>query len=254
MRLISDITVRLIDKMGGDHMAIGAARTSTSGEDALQWLEKPPEDNYGLINYLLKHRHGAPVEHNALCFFVHAPIFVFREWQRHRIASYSEMSARYRPLEPVFWIPRRNRPMVKVEKYKAARPQFITLDESFALDGLTKGEIKNLADEKYTKIISRMRSAYQKAWKAYQDNQKDEIGLEVCRTVLPVGVYSCMWATMNPRSLMNFLSLRVHDKSASTISYPQLEIEEAARQCELIFAEHWPLLYKAFVENGRVAP
>lgn len=76
----------------------------------------------------------------------------------------------------------------------------------------------------------------------------------LARDCLPVGIYSPCWVTCNPRSLMVFLSLRTHDPDAKFVSYPLYEIEEAARAVEKIFAVGWPMTYKAFCENGRVAP
>src|SRR5262245_3249113 len=86
------ITVKLVQKMGGDHMVVAAAKVSTSGDEALKFAEQENIGaNAGLINYLMKHRHGTPFEHAAMTFFVHAPIFVWREWHRHRIGfSFNE--------------------------------------------------------------------------------------------------------------------------------------------------------------------
>jgi thymidylate synthase (FAD) len=71
---------------------------------------------------------------------------------------------------------------------------------------------------------------------------------------LPVGLYTSFYATANPRSLMHFLSLRTKVESATFPSFPQQEIEKAALDMEAAFAEHFPLTYTAFVNNGRVAP
>src|SRR4051794_40956436 len=113
IELRSDITVRLISSSGGDHSIVAAARVSTSGEDALQYADPArAEESAGLIRYLMKHRHGTPFEHSSLTFFVHAPILVWREWHRHRIGfSYNEESGRYKTLDPVFYLPERERPM-----------------------------------------------------------------------------------------------------------------------------------------------
>jgi thymidylate synthase (FAD) len=121
--LTSEIAVRLIDKMGGDHMPVAAARASTSGLEAMKYAEPGMEHgNSGLINYLMGQRHGTPSEHSAMTFFLHAPAFVWWEWIRHRVgksitcpglsddmpdASFNLESGRYKVLEPVFWIPRR---------------------------------------------------------------------------------------------------------------------------------------------------
>jgi thymidylate synthase (FAD) len=249
IELTSDIKVELIQSMGGDAMVVAAAKVSTTGEAARELAQaEHAEGNAGLINYLMKHRHGTPFEHGATTVFVLAPVFVWRQWHRHRIAvSYSEESARYKPLEPLFWVPRRDRAMVPVKGWKAGRPKFLTLDE--AAHGNTE-----YADAWYNREIKRKRRAYEVAYEVYLESIKDEIAMEVSRSVLPVGIYSSCWVTCNPRSLMAFLSLRTHEETATFISYPQAEIEEAARACESLFAEGWPLTHQAFVKNGRVGP
>ena len=104
--LTSKITVTPIQKMGGDHMVVAAARVSTSGQAAEAFVNLPAEESSGLINYLMKHRHGTPFEHAGMTFFTHCPIFLYREWHRHRVGfSYNEESGRYSKLKPVFWVP-----------------------------------------------------------------------------------------------------------------------------------------------------
>ncbi|CAM5545814.1 Flavin-dependent thymidylate synthase [Streptomyces microflavus] len=91
-----------------------AARVSTAGEQSLEEVTKDPERSKGLINYLMRDRHGSPFEHNSMTFFISAPIFVFREFMRHRVGwSYNEESGRYRELEPVFYVPGTSRKLVQ---------------------------------------------------------------------------------------------------------------------------------------------
>jgi thymidylate synthase (FAD) len=255
--LISDITVTPLQHMGGDSAVISAARVSTLGRDTVEELTKDAEGSYGLLRFLMKHRHGTPFEHGSISFLVHAPIFVWREWHRHRVGfSYNEESARYKPLDPVFWVPRRDRPMIPVEGWKPGRPKFQTLDQWLAAKepGEDPQVIANVADHHYFHLVAGKKRAYRIAYEQYRQDISVGFAMEVARSVLPVGIYSSCWVTCNPRSLMHFLSLRTHDETASFVSYPQLEIEEAARQTERFFAEHWPLCYRAFVECGRVAP
>jgi thymidylate synthase (FAD) len=233
------ITVRPVQKMGGDHMVAAAARVSTSGEAALSLAD--PEragEVAGLINYLMAHRHGTPFEHSALTFFVHAPIFVWREWHRHRIGfSYNEESARYKQLSPVFWLPPAGRKFVPAEGHTSARPKFAagTPDQHAALCDV-------------------LRDAYAYSYTQYQRLLDSGCAKEVARACLPVGIYSSCWVTCNPRSLMAFLSLRVHDSEAKFVSYPQAEIQSAAVAAEDCLREGWPLTHEAFVRNGRVSP
>lgn len=234
----SDITVRPIQQVGGDHMIVAAARVSTSGEAALEFATAPPEDNAGLIRYLMRMRHGTPFEHSALTFFVHAPIFVWREWHRHRIGfSYNEESGRYKQLDPVFYIPPRDRPMLKVDGWKPGRPKFTRCDD----------------DNIYDAVVRRLQHVYEIAYTTYTQNLADDIDPGLARDCLPVGIYSSCWVTCNPRSLMAFLSLRTHEPDAKFPSYPLYEIEVAARACEAIFKIGWPLTHAAWQEFGRVA-
>lgn len=238
--LTSEITVRPIQQMGGDHMIVAAARVSTSGPEALKWAD--PEfasEGAGLIKYLMRHRHGTPFEHSAMTFFCHAPLFVWREWHRHRVGfSYNEESGRYKQLEPVFWIPGRERPMMVPDGYKSARPRFLRCED----------------DDAYLALVARSRKVYETCYAAYLTEIDAGFAKEVARRYLPLAVYSSCWVTCNPRSLMHFLSLRTHEADAEFVSYPQAEIEEAARLVETFLESGWPLTYRAFVANGRVGP
>lgn len=235
----STIDVRLTQHMGGDHMVCAAAKVSTSGSEAEALADQPEEASLGLINYLMKHRHGTPFEHGSMTFYVHAPIFVWREWHRHRIGfSYNEESGRYKTLDPVFYVPDRNRPMMKVDGWKPGRPKF------------TRCEYGST----YLQLHDNLTNSYRVAYEAYEANLALGIDPGLARDCLPVGIFSGCWVTCNPRSLMAFLSLRTHEPEADVVSYPLWEIEMAARQCEVLFARKWPLTYRAFCDNGRMAP
>lgn len=238
--LTSDITVRLVQSSGGDHMVAAAARVSTNGEDALALADPAKADECrGLIRYLIQHRHGTPFEHASLTFFVHAPILVWREWHRHRIGfSYNEESGRYKTLDPVFYVPPRDRPMMKVDGWKPGRPKFLPCE----------------CDNKFSRLCGNLERSYRLAYEMYLDNLNMGFDPGLARDCLPVGIYSSCWVTCNPRSLMAFLSLRTHEPEAQAVSYPLYEIEVAARVVESIFAEGWPLTYAAFCDNGRTAP
>jgi thymidylate synthase (FAD) len=94
----SDVTVEVVRSNAKDSDVLFAARVSTQGEQTLESASagtEATERDKGLINYLMRDRHGSPFEHNSMTFYVQAPIFVFREFMRHRIASYNEESGRY---------------------------------------------------------------------------------------------------------------------------------------------------------------
>jgi len=232
---LDDVTVELVKSSASDADVIWAARVSTSGETSRDEIGKDPERSAGLINFLARERHGTPFEHTSMTFFVSAPIFVFREFMRHRIASYNEESGRYRELRPIFYIPARNRPLVQVGK-----PGAYTY-----VDG---------SDEQHELTVASMKSAYLAAYAEYKKMLDAGVAREVARAVLPVGLFSSMYVTMNARALMNFLSLRTSREGSHFPSYPQREIEMVAEKMEADFARLMPLTHAAFEKSGRVAP
>jgi len=230
-----DVTVELVKSSASDADVIWAARVSTAGEQSIESLKEDPERSAGLINYLARERHGSPFEHTSFTFFISAPIFVFREFMRHRIASYNEESGRYRELKPVFYIPSKERKLIQVGK---------TGHYTFE-DGTS---------EQYELMVAEMKKAYIAAYDAYQKMLDAGIAREVARATLPVATYSSMYVTMNARALMNFLSLRTSSEGSHFPSYPQREIEMVAEKMEAFFAEKMPLVHEAFNKSGRVAP
>jgi thymidylate synthase (FAD) len=231
----SDMTVELVKASASDADVIWAARVSTAGEQSLDEIGEDPARSAGLINYLARERHGSPFEHTSMTFFISAPIFVFREFMRHRIASYNEESGRYRELSPVFYIPNADRKLVQIGK--AGAYTFI--------DG-TKEQLEITE--------TAMKQTYILAYQQYQVMLEAGVAREVARAVLPVGLYSSMYVTMNARALMNFLSLRTAREGSHFPSYPQREIEMVAEKMEVEFARLMPLTHAAFEKSGRVTP
>lgn len=234
----SDVTVELVRASAHDSDVLFAARVSTQGEQTLEAAAAGNEATLrdrGLINYLMRDRHGSPFEHNSMTFYVQAPIFVFREFMRHRIASYNEESGRYRELLPVFYVPGPERNLVQVGKPGA----YDFLPGTPEQTALVDAEVRAVCTEAYA---------------SYQRMLDAGIAREVARAVLPVTIYSSMYVTMNARSLMNFLSLRTKREGTHFPSFPQREIEMVAELMEHHFAELMPLTFETFNENGRVAP
>ncbi len=231
----SDVTVELVKSSARDADVLFAARVSTKGESSLEDVDGDAARSAGLINYLMRDRHGSPFEHNSMTFFVSAPIFVFREFMRHRIASYNEESGRYRQLDPVFYVPGPERNLVQEGKPGAYdfRPG-------------TSEQLRIVHEETV--------EACTRAYHAYLRMLDAGVAREVARGVLPVATYSSMYVTMNARSLMNFLSLRTKRADSLFPSFPQREIELVAEAME----EHWaglmPLTHAAFNAAGRVSP
>jgi len=236
----SDVTVELVRSSAHDSDVLFAARVSTMGELTLEGAQAAADGDgapkgAGLINYLMRDRHGSPFEHNSMTFYVQAPIFVFREFMRHRMASYNEESGRYRELNPVFYVPAKERNLVQVGKPGAY--DFVPgTPEQFAL------------------VDTATRQASTQAFEAYQKMLEAGVAREVARIVLPLNIYSSMYVTVNARSLMNFLSLRTKREGTHFPSFPQREIEMCAEKMEDIWKGLMPLTYEAFGKNGRVAP
>ena len=230
-----DMSVELVKSSASDADVIWAARVSTAGDKSLEDVGVDASKSEGLINYLARERHGSPFEHTSMTFFISAPIFVFREFMRHRIASYNEESGRYRELKPVFYIPSKDRKLVQIGK--AGSYTFV--------EG---------TPEQYEITVAAIKETCKLAYANYQKMLTAGVAREVARAVLPVTLYSSMYVTMNARALMNFLSLRTNREGSHFPSYPQREIEMVAEKMERHFAELMPLTYGAFEKSGRIAP
>jgi thymidylate synthase (FAD) len=170
-----------------------------------------------------------------LTFFVSAPIFVWREIMRHRMASYNEESGRYKVLDTVFYLPGSDRKLVQVGKTGEYR----------FIDG---------SPEQHTLLDAEMRESAIEDSARYHRLLDEGIAKEVARMNLPLNIYSSAWMTLNARSVMNFLSLRVQSEISKYPSFPQREIEMVAEAMEDVFAAVAPLTHRTFIENGRVAP
>jgi thymidylate synthase (FAD) len=182
-----------------------------------------------LIGYLMKHRHGTPFEHNLFRFRVKAPLFVFREWHRHRIGiSINEWSARYSELKPDFYIPAIEN--VRTQTGKPGHYIYETIDKISA-----------------SLFTAALKLHSEASFKLYQWAIKLGVAKEQARFFLPVNIYSEMYWSCNARSLMAFLSLR----NAPTAMW---EIQQYARVLEEIFLEEMPVTAKYFIDNGRIAP
>ena len=231
----SDVTVELVKHAASDADVLFAARVSTQGERSLDSVEADTAGAEGLIRFLMRERHGSPFEHSVMTFYVQAPIFVWREHMRHRIASYNEESGRYRVLEPLFYVPAPERNLVQIGK--AGAYDFVPG-----------------TPEQYELTVDAIKTSCRESYAQYQRMLDAGVAREVARAVLPVNTYSSAYVTMNSRALMNFLSLRKRSEDAHFPSYPQREIEMVAEKYEDAWAAIMPMTHAAFVANGRVAP
>jgi thymidylate synthase (FAD) len=229
----SDVTAKLVpgSLAGSDEMICKAARVSTLGSASLETGEAR-----GLINYLMSNRHGSPFEHGNMTFLVEAPLFVAREFMRHRIGwSYNETSGRYKELEPLFYVPGPDRDLVQQGKPG---------EYTFVPGTPEQWELLNEVTDEVLHVT----------WGAYERMLREGIAKEVARNVLPLNLFTSFYATCNPRSLMHYLSLRTKEDNATFPSYPLREIEMVAEQMEFAFGTYFPLTYKAWNKAGRVAP
>lgn len=235
--LRSNFDVNLVMSEGSDERICQAARVSTLGSESIN-----SDESSGLINFLMANRHGSPFEHTFMTFLIRAPIFVWREFMRHRIGfSYNEQSGRYMELAPEFYVPSRdhlpkdNRPLIQVGK--PGHYEFVAG---------TKEQIDFVRNQ--------LEMTYKSAWNSYQLMLKGGIAKEVARMGLPLSIYSSAYVTCNARSMMSFLSLRTKYADSMFPSYPQWEINRVADQMEVIFAEKFPITHATFNKNGRVSP
>jgi len=179
--------VRLVDSMGGDLSVVRAARVSY---DAAWRAGKDQGSDTKLIRYLWRHFHTTPFEAVTFTFEVYAPIFVFRQWHRHRTWSYNELSARYRPLPEVYYLPKPDAIGQQAVKNKQGR------------EG---------SDQDRTNDLVRADAHCKRAFKEYAELLEAGWPRELARMVLPLNTYSHMFATVNLLNLLKFLTLRCDD-------------------------------------------
>lgn len=203
MKVLDKGYINLVDYMGGDLSIVQAARVS---HDAAWRVGKDKGSDYRLIKYMLEHKHTSPFEHVVFTFDVKAPIFVFRQWQRHRTWSYNEMSARYTQVPPEFYVPKPEDVGVQAKNNKQARMQNALMAPENWEKGLSPAYKTNCE----TSI-----------W-LYKEMLKYQIPRELARAVLPQAMYSKMFATVDLHNLLHFIELRDHEGA-------QFEIREYAK-------------------------
>src|SRR5438093_3676525 len=215
--------VRLDDAMAGDLSVVNGARVSFARRS-----EEMDESDEGLIRFLMRDRHGTPFEHNSFRFHIRCPIFVAREWMRHRVSSFNEFSLRYAKATDDFYVP-----AVEDVRSQVGKPGAYSFEP--------------VSDEIAEATRERLQAVYETAYTTYQELVELGVARELARCALPVGAYTEFYWTVNARSLMNFLSLR----NAETA---QREIRRYAAACERFLEQLMPVTYAAFVASGRVAP
>ncbi len=215
--------VRLDDAMASDLSVVNAARVSFA-----RHKEAMDDSDEGLIRFLLRERHGTPFEHNAFRFHVRCPIFVAREWFRHRIGSFNEFSMRYAKATDDFYVPEPEDVRTQVGKPGAY-------------------SFEPVAPELAETTREELQAVYDTAYSTYERLVEAGVARELARSVMPVGAYTEFYWTVNARALMNFVSLR----NAETA---QREIRRYANAVEQFLADRMPVTYDAFVAAGRLGP
>ena len=186
--------VRLVDHMGSD---LSIARNARVSYDA-EWRAGEDEGSDArLINYLYQNGHNTPFESVTLTFDVKAPIFVLRQWHRHRTWAFNELSARYRELTEEFYVPE----LHLIGKQNKDNKQMRDISEE-----MSSGE-KMLAEN----TAELMRKANENSFKVYKAMLTKGIPRELARSVLPFATYSHMFGTVNLHNLFKFLAERMHE-------------------------------------------
>jgi thymidylate synthase (FAD) len=215
--------VRLDAVMADDLSVVNAARVSFARRKDVM-----DESDEGLVRFLMRDRHGTPFEHNAFRFHIRCPIFVAREWFRHRIGSFNEFSMRYAKATDDFYVP-----AVEDVRSQVGKPGAYSFEP--------------VEEELAERTREELQAVYDAAYSAYERLTEAGVARELARAVMPVGAYTEFYWTVNARALMNFISLR----NAETA---QREIRRYAEACEAFLAKTMPVTHAAFVSADRVAP
>jgi len=215
--------VRLDAAMADDLSVANSARVSFGRRK-----EELDDADRGLIKFLMRDRHGTPFEHNSFRFHIRCPIFVAREWMRHRVGSFNEFSMRYAKATDDFYVPEPEDVRTQVGKPGA-----------YTFEPVEPGVAEQTREE--------LRAVYDAAFETYERLVELGVARELARCVMPVGAYTEFYWTINARSLMNFVSLRAAETA-------QREIRRYADAVEQFFAEKMPVTHAAFVANNRLAP
>jgi len=207
--------VRLIDYMGDDGAIVQAARVSY-GDGT-----KTPSDDRSLIRYLMRHRHTTPFEMCEIKFHVRLPIFVARQWMRHRMSSYNEVSGRYSVVKDEFYVP-------EEERYKSQSSE-------------NKQGSSELSPENTLDMHDCLEDTASFCYKNYKRLLRENLARETARIVLPLSTYTEFYWKIDLHNLMHFLQLRI-DKHA------QYEIRVYAEKIAEIVKLWVPIAWEAFVD------
>lgn len=222
--------VELIETWGSDQRIIEAARMSTN-KGFLGWGDDEKPGDEKLLRFLWENKHATPFEMAGATFEIKAPIFVFREWHRHRTQSYNEMSARYTPLPDENYVPSLER-MLMVNGESSNKQATGTGDE--------------LTPEVATQWLNTLKATYALSQSLYEQGIKIGVAKELARLPVPVARYSRMRASANLRNWLAFLSLRMAPNA-------QWEIRQYADTVFDLLFIHFERTLKLFIEGFKNA-
>ena len=221
-RVLDKGFVRLVDYLGGDARIVQAARVS------YQEGTKSVREDGALIDYLVRHKHTSPLEQVVLTFHLKLPIFVARQWLRHRTARLNEISGRYSVMRDEFYLPDE----AQVRRQSAANKQ-----------GRSDEEVPA---ELRVKTLELLQSGQQGAYTAYQELLDEDVARELARINLPLSLYTEMYWQIDLHNLFHFLRLRLD-------AHAQYEIRVYGEAMADIARAVAPLAYQAFEEHSLYA-
>lgn len=219
--------IRLVESWGSDERIVEAARMSTDGAFR-GWGDETAPGDERLLRYLYTNKHSTPFEMAGAAIEVQAPIFVFREWQRHRTQSYNELSARYVKLDGLYYVPTLERCMMGPDDNKQA--------------GRADGAAE-LTEEQAQSFRAHLVTGYEVAGREYKVALANGVPKELARCIMPVGHYSRMRASANLRNWLAFLTLRQAPNA-------QWEIRQYADALNGILVELFPRTMELFNEHS----
>jgi thymidylate synthase (FAD) len=209
--------IRLVDSMGSD---LAISRNARVSYDAAWRAGEDEGSDAKLISYLFKNGHNTPFESVELQFEVMAPLFVLRQWHRHRTWSYNELSARYKELPEMFYVPEPRLIGVQSEDNKQMRTPLTELEYE-ALSDVDKECLKS--------VCVYLQEANTQSFAKYKQMIVDGIPRELARSVLPLATYSHMFAKVNLGNLFKFLGERLHNHAQYEIRVYAVAILELVK-------------------------
>lgn len=228
IQVLDEGYVSLVESWGSDESIIEAARMST-GKGFNGWGTPDSPGDEKLLAYLYNNKHATPFEMGGIVIEVKAPIFVFREWHRHRTQSYNEMSARYVPLPNENYIPSMERVLLGANTTTTNKQ--------------AQGNGKELSEEVAAAWLEKLEALYAQAQSIYEAGIEVGVPKELARLPVPVARYSRMRASANLRNWLAFLTLRMATAA-------QWEIRQYANAVGEIVKDRFPRTWELFISGS----